>query len=122
MQKNSFKRSRLLLFFLMTVIAVSVVTPPLYTRAKPKISAETVTLKKGKTIKLKVTGTNAKIKWSAKNKKIVSVNQKGVVTAKKSGKTTIIAKVGQKKYTCKVIVTDISENNRHKVKSKMVFQ
>lgn len=36
--------------------------------------------------------------------KVATVSKKGKVKAKKPGKTTITAKVGKKKYKCKVIV------------------
>ena len=57
-----------------------------------------------KTVKLKVKGTKKKIKWSSKKKSIATVTKKGVVKGRKAGKTTIVAKVGKKKYSCKVIV------------------
>lgn len=75
-------------------------------KSKIKINKKIVTIKMGKTTKLKLKNNKKKIKWSSKNKKIATVSQKGIVKGKREGKTTIIAKVGKKKYKCKVIVKD----------------
>ncbi len=42
----------------------------------------------------------SKIKYSSSNKKVASVSKKGVVTAKKTGKTVIRLKKGKQKLTC----------------------
>lgn len=70
----------------------------------PKISKSKVTLTKGKSITLKVTGTKKKPKWSSSKKSVAVVSRNGRVTAKKAGTAKITAKIGKKKYTCKVIV------------------
>lgn len=57
------------------------------------------------TYKLKMVGTNQKPTWSTSNKNIVSVSKNGTLTAKKIGKATVTAKIGKKKYNCKVTVT-----------------
>lgn len=71
---------------------------------KVKINKTKATLNKGKKVTLKVTGTKSKVKWSTNKKSIATVTSKGVVTAKKKGTATITAKVGKKKYTCKITV------------------
>ncbi|MDE6568273.1 MAG: Ig-like domain-containing protein, partial [Lachnospiraceae bacterium] len=71
---------------------------------KPKLNKKSVKLKVGKTVKLKLKNNKKKVKWSSANKKIATVNKKGLVKAKKKGKTRIIAKVKKKKYICKVTV------------------
>lgn len=68
------------------------------------LNKKKVTLKVGKTYQLKVSGTKKTVKWSSKNKKIATVSKKGKITAKKAGKTTIIAKINSKTLKCKVIV------------------
>ena len=70
-----------------------------------KISTLEKTLKVGKSTTLKVTGTKKKVTWSSSNKKIVTVNSKGKITAKKAGTAKIYCKVGGKKYVVKVTVT-----------------
>lgn len=72
--------------------------------AATKINKKKVTLIKGQTTTLKITGTQKKIKWSSSKKSVASVSSKGKVTAKKKGTATITAKVGSKKYTCDVSV------------------
>lgn len=72
--------------------------------AAPRISKTKVTLVKGKQVKLKVTGTKAKVKWSTDKKKVATVTSKGVVTAKGKGTARITAKVGKKKLVCRVTV------------------
>lgn len=62
------------------------------------------TLVVGDTYQLKLTGVSKKIKWSSTNSKVVKVNKKGLITAKKVGSATIKAKVSGKTYRCKVTV------------------
>lgn len=76
-----------------------------------KLSAKSKTIKKGKSFTLKATvlPTNANMKsvtFTSTNKKVATVNSKGKVTAKKSGKTTIIVttKDGKKRAKCTVKV------------------
>lgn len=69
-----------------------------------KINKKKVTLKQGKTVKLKIKGTKKKVKWSSSKKAVATVSKKGVVKAKKPGKAIITAKIGKKKYKCKVTV------------------
>ena len=68
-----------------------------------------VTLKKGAKLTLKpsltpITSTQ-KFTYKTSNKKIATVSKKGVITAKKAGKTKITVKSGKKKYTVTVTVT-----------------
>ncbi|MDE6568776.1 MAG: Ig-like domain-containing protein [Lachnospiraceae bacterium] len=72
---------------------------------KPKLSKKNVTLKVGKSVKIKVlhVSKKRKIKWSVKNKKIATVKN-GKITAKKKGKTKVYAVVDKKKLVCNVNV------------------
>lgn len=72
--------------------------------ATPKISKTKLSVNVGKRYTLKVKNTKKKVKWSSSKKSVATVSAKGVVTAKKKGTATITAKVGNKKYTCKVTV------------------
>ena len=83
-------------------------------KKKVQLNKKTVTLEVGKkvTLKLKNVPKKKKIRWSSNKKKIASVNKKGVVTAKKTGKTKITAKVSGKKYVCKVtVITKKTQDN-----------
>ncbi|WP_236354695.1 Ig-like domain-containing protein [Konateibacter massiliensis] len=75
---------------------------------QPKISQSTLSVEKGKTATLSVTGNTQKVKWSTSNKAIATVSSKGVVTGKKLGKAKITATVSGKKYTCTVTVKAVS--------------
>ena len=70
----------------------------------PSISKKNVSLTVGKSTTLKLNGTKQKVTWKSSNKKVATINSKGKIVAKKTGKTTITATVLKKKYTCKVTV------------------
>ena len=70
----------------------------------PKISATKASIPYSGSKTLKINYTGKKAKWSSSNKKVAVVNSKGKVTAKGLGNCTITAKIGKKKYTCKVKV------------------
>ena len=53
---------------------------------------------------LKLKGTSRKVTWSSSAPSVVSVNKKGKITARRTGKATISAKVNGVKYKCKVTV------------------
>ncbi len=73
---------------------------------KPKLNKKNITIMMGKTSRLKLKNNKKKVKWRSLNKKIATVTKKGLVKGKSEGKTTIVAKVGKKKYKCKVRVRD----------------
>lgn len=75
-----------------------------------KLNTKEKTLVIGETYKLKVRNTAKTVKWSSTNPKVASVSKKGLVTAKKAGTTTITAKVGKKKLTCKVTVITMQKS------------
>lgn len=74
---------------------------------KGGLNKTSVTMKKGDSTTLKLTGAK-KVTWSSSNSSVVSVKKKGkkkaTITAVKKGTATITAKSGGKKYTCKVTV------------------
>lgn len=102
------KRTIKLVLSMLLVTAICLTLLP-YTEAsaasKPKLNKTKLTLKQGETKKLKVKKSGGKkIKWKSKKKRIATVSKKGLVKAKKVGKTTITAKVGKKTLRCKVTV------------------
>ena len=78
------------------------------TTKKIKLNRTKLTLKKGKTFRLKVTltPTNSrdKIIYKTSNKKIVTVSKTGKIKAKRKGKVNITVISGKKKIVCKVTV------------------
>lgn len=77
-------------------------------RNAPKISKSSISLTKGNSYDLTVTGTSSSPKWSTSNKKVATIKKvsarKYRVTAKSSGTATIKAKVNGKTLKCKVSV------------------
>ncbi len=61
------------------------------------------TVKVKKSLKLSVKGISGKVKWSVNKKKLATISRKGVLKAKKKGKVTVTAKVGN--YTMKKTIT-----------------
>ena len=78
------------------------------TTKKIKLNRRKLTLKKGKTFKLKVTLTpknsQDKIIYKTSNKKVAKVSKSGKIKAVKKGKANITVISGKKKIVCKVIV------------------
>lgn len=78
------------------------------TVSKIKVSASKLYMKKGQKLALRtivtpLTATD-KVKYSSSKKKVVSVNKKGMITAKKKGKAKITVRAGRKMKTIRVIV------------------
>lgn len=91
------------IFALVTVVLL-ILAMAVPVSAAGKISKSKATLVTGQKMQLKLSGTKGKVKWSSSKKSVAAVSSKGLVTAKKKGFATITAKVGKKKYTCKVTV------------------
>lgn len=84
-------------------------TPSAVAVKKVTLNKTKLTLKKGKTATLKATVSptntaNKKVTFKSSKKSVATVSSKGKITAKKKGTTTITAKCGTKKATCKVTV------------------
>ena len=90
------------------LLTSSLVTVPVYAASKPMV-VKSYMLAKGEKFTLNVYDEpdNAKISYKSKKSSVASVNKKGVVTAKKPGKTDIVVtiKVGKKTYQAKTKVT-----------------
>lgn len=100
-------KKRWLVLLIVALLALMFVVPAQAKskrKSKIKLNKTSVTLKKGKTIKLKVKGTKKKVKWSTLNKRVATVTKKGVVKGIKPGKTIIKAKVAGKTLKCRLTV------------------
>lgn len=101
-----------LLFAIAMIFTLSMIAPevvPITTAttveaASVKLNYSKLTLYKGQKKQLKLKGTKKKAKWSSNKKSVVSVDKKGKITAKKKGTAVITAKVGKKRYKCRVTV------------------
>ena len=69
-----------------------------------KLSTTKLSLKVGKYKTLTLTGAVSKVAWKTSNSKIVAVNQKGLIKAKKKGTAVISATHAGKVYKCTVTV------------------
>ena len=71
---------------------------------KPKLNNTRLSVYTKTSKQLKLKGTSRKVTWSSSAPSVVSVNKKGKITARRTGKATITAKVNGVKYKCKVTV------------------
>lgn len=78
------------------------------------INKKSLSMTKGQSYQLSVGGKT--MKWKSSSK-AVKVSKTGLIKAKKSGKATITAKNGKKKYTCKVTV--LSKKSAQKKANKL---
>ena len=93
------------LFALMAVLAAVSFLPKNAEAATVKLDQKNITLTAGERFTLNLKGTGKKATCTSSNKRIATVTKKGCnVVAKKAGKVTITAKVGNKKLKCKVTV------------------
>ena len=71
---------------------------------KPSLKTTSLTLQRGDKTTLKINGGTGTVKWKSADTKIATVSKKGVVTAKKLGKTTVTATVNGYTLKCKVAI------------------
>lgn len=71
---------------------------------KPTLKTTSLTLQRGDKATLKLNGGSGTVKWKSADTKIATVSKKGVVTAKKLGKTTVTATVNGYTLKCKVAI------------------
>lgn len=82
-----------------------------------KLNSSRITLNPGKSYTLKVNGTKLTPAWRSSNSKIVTVNKKGRITAKKAGTAKITATLGGKKFVCTVTVKKASASSNKMVQN-----
>lgn len=113
-------RSLAILLVLVLTLGFSPVTN-VEAKAAPRLNYKKVTLVQGKKKRLKVRNLRRgrKVKWYSTKKSVATVNRKGIVKAKRKGKAYIVAKVGKKKYRCKVIVKKRVSKKKKKSNKKV---
>lgn len=100
MKKNRSYLSRVLLLLLVVLLMM----PVSVSAASVKLNKKKLSLMKGKTSILVLMNRSDEVTWTSSKKSVATVDQNGVVKAKKKGTATITAKSDGKKYTCKVTV------------------
>lgn len=80
------------------------ITPAEMTVTAKGLKNNKLTLKKGKSVKLKVTGSTGKVTFKSSKKKVASVSKAGKVKALKKGKSTITVSAGGKTIKIKLTV------------------
>lgn len=105
------KRRLIILFCLLGLFTGILGNPDVSAKKKIRLNYKSCVIKVGKTKQLKIKGkVKKKPKWKSFNKKIATVNQKGVVKGKKTGKVKISAKVGKLKAICHVTIKNSADN------------
>lgn len=98
--------SLITVFVLTMLSAESAILPSTVcvTEAAPRISSSKLTMIKGQSRTLKITGLKKgqKITWKSSNSKIVTINKTGKLFAKSAGNATITAQVNGIRFVCKV--------------------
>lgn len=97
------KALTILLVFIM-ILTISPIQANAAKKVKLNKSKLSLYVGKSYTLKLKNIKNKIKIKWKSSKKSVATVSSKGKVKAKKKGSCKITAKVGKKKYVCKVTV------------------
>lgn len=73
--------------------------------ASLRLNRKKLTLHPGKSFTLKIRGVSSKkVKWKSTDKKTAAVSRRGKVTARKTGKVKVTAKIKNKKLVCRVTV------------------
>ena len=115
---NAGKKKWILRTALFLLIALLAVPLSASAASKIKLNKTKITMTKGKSYRLKVSGTKRKVTWSSSKKSVAAVNSSGKVTAKKKGTAVITAKVCSKRYRCKVTVKQPVTSVKLNAKSK----
>lgn len=110
------KMGSILLVFCMMISILGSNNKPVDTAGKIRLNKKTVTLQVGEKqrLSLKNVPKNGKVTWKSVSKSKAAVSKKGIVTAKKQGRTTINARLvyksgGKKRtknFSCKVTITE----------------
>ena len=97
MKKQCMIRKALSLCLIAGMLVTSISTMGVSAKNKPALSCKKMVLRVGEKKKLSMKKTNKKVIWSSRNKKIATVNKKGIVCGKHVGTTKIVARIQKKK-------------------------
>jgi hypothetical protein len=103
---------KLLSLLLVLLVLTSIIPVNVQAAKQIKLSEKTMELVHGDTFTLKLLNTDATIVWNTTNKNVATVTSGGVISANNVGNAIITAKVGKKKYTCKITVVKNVNNAR----------
>lgn len=99
------KKRLILTVLLLTILAMLFASPSYAKKAKkPALNKKKVTIKLGKTTKLKVKRASGPVIWTSSNESVAVVSNDGRVTGIASGKANVYASVAGKVLRCKVTV------------------
>ena len=91
------KKKRILWGWILAVLLLSISMGTVNVQAsKLKLNKTKITVYKGCTETLKVTGSKKKVKWSSSKKAVASVSSSGKIKGKKKGTAEIYAQIGKR--------------------------
>ena len=105
-------------WFLVCMMLFITLTMATTALAAVRINKSKASITVGQKLQLKISGTAKKVKWSSSNKKVATVSSKGQVKAVGKGNCVITAKIGQKKYKCKLTVKKRNSSGNSNMISK----
>lgn len=110
---NTRKQKVIIVWLALVVLFLgSFIRPMNVQAAKAKLNKSTITIYRGTTAALKVSGSKKTVKWSSSKKSVASVSASGKVTGKKNGSAYIYAKIGKHTLKCKVTVKELDKAKR----------
>lgn len=110
---NVWKQKLTIVWLVLAVLILgNFVRPVNVQAAKVKLNKSSVTIDRGASVSLKVSGSKKKVKWSTSKKSVASVSSSGKVKGKKAGTAYIYAKVGNRTLKCKATVKEPNKAKR----------
>ncbi len=114
MKNNKNKRNFMKLFLVFFLVVSQLFTGHMdaFAASGPALDITNLSMSVGQRQRLTVSNAD-EVEWSSSRRSVATVSSNGVVRARKAGRTTITATVGDKKLKCYIIVNDPSakENN-----------
>ncbi len=115
--RSKIKHGCYLILGILSIVTILTALPLQGAQGAVKLTTKKVNLQKGDKYTLKITGTKQRATWYTSKAKVATVRG-GIVTAKNAGSAYITAKIGQKKYVCKVTVHNCKINTTHVIMTK----